>query len=415
MRRVLLLLPVLASAIALVPAARGAEPAAGTLSHDAPSLTWTGSTALQTPFISGVGCEEPVLRVTCDTFALTVEALDGTDAEDNPLPDDVLVAIATPNLPENTVAEFDLYVYGPDGALVASSTELGPDSVVLYGVAPATYTVGVQSPVSTDPTSEYEGRATVVEAGDSAPPVDAEEQCGFEGEEAVRGLDVVGAGAAAGDPDAALDGLDGEDRIELRVQAVLDGITEAEADAIFAGAAASYEPLGIDLVAVKPYLTHSFGTDDADAIIRKTQALFGGQRPAGVHVVEALVGFDIQQLNLYAVAGLADCIGGVAHPDRAFLVAEGHTPSNYSVPFVDAVQFGYDANPHVTAHEIGHLMGGQHHYANCVESIEQSDVHEDHVEGSPCTLMSNFADFIGPQFGALNGAVVRGTAERYVA
>ena len=109
---------------------------------------------------------------------------------------------------------------------------------------------------------------------------------------------------------------------------------------------------------------------------------------------------------------VANCIGGVAHDDRAFLVAEGHTPTNYAIgPAV----FGYDANPHVTAHEIGHLLGGQHHYANCVEGISPDDVHQDsgEVEGTPCTLMFNAADFLGGNFDTLNGTIVRGSVSRY--
>ena len=75
--------------------------------------------------------------------------------------------------------------------------------------------------------------------------------------------------------------------------------------------------------------------------------------------------------------------------------------------------FDYHAQPHVTAREIGHLLGGQHHYANCVEGIQASDVHGDRVEGSPCTLMFNAADFLGANFDTLNGRIVRATANRY--
>jgi len=427
-RRALLLTPVLAvSALVAVPNARSAEPASGTLGHGSPSITWTGSTPLQTFGFSGVGCDEPVLVQTCDTFALTIEELTGTttpteaEPEPQPLPDDVLVGIATPNVPDGplpigTIAEFDVYVYAPDGTLAGSGTELGSnDTVILRDPAPGTYTVAVQSPLSTNPTTEYEGRATVVEVGDDDGPVDTETRCGLEGEDSapVRELDdAIGLGATpvVGDPDAALDGVDRSDRIELNVHAVLDGISVEQAEAIFAGAARSYEPLGIDLV-LSSTSTHSFGTDDGLAIIRATKALFGGVRPEGIDIVEALVGYDIQQLNQYAIAGIADCIGGVAHDDRAFLVAEGDVAGNIAAgPFVLVPDPAF----HVTAHEMGHLMGGQHHYANCVEGVESSDVRDDGtIEVSPCTLMFNSADFLGGNFDTLNGAVVRGHAHRY--
>jgi hypothetical protein len=312
------------------------------------------------------------------------------------------------------VAEFDLYVYDAAGKLVASGTELGSnDTVTLRDVAPATYTVGVQSPLSTDPTVTYDALAQVVNAGPET-AVDEESDCGLESSPEVRDLDEaagIGAAGVIGDPTAATDGLDTAERITLGVQVVLDGVTPAEADAIFAGAKESYAPLGIDLVVAAPYTTHAFGTDDGLAIISQTKDLFGGARPAGVDIVEALVGYDIQQLNQYAIAGIADCIGGVAHADRAFLVAEGHTPSDVAIgPAV----FDADANAHVTAHEIGHLMGGQHHYANCVEGISPTDVRDDGtVEGSPCTLMFNAADFLGGNFDTLNGSIVRGSASRY--
>jgi hypothetical protein len=412
-RRVLLLVPVLASLLLAAPNASGAEPAAGTIDRDHPHVSWTGSVPLQTAGLSGVGCQQAVPDPTCDTYALTIGALGAAHGR-KPAPRDVLVAIGTPDAPAGSVVEFDLYVYGPDGTEVGHGTELGSnDTVTLRAPLPGTYTVAVQSVLSTDPTATYEGSASVVDAG-TEPPIDAESQCGMEASPELRDLDRqydLGVVGVVGDPTAAADGIDTSEPIVLTVRAVLDGVTTDEADAIFAEAAKSYAPLGIELKLVGTQ-THSFGTSDGLAIIRATKALFGGVRPADADIVEALVGYDIQQLGQTAVAGIADCIGGVAYPDRAFLVAEGKTPTDVAIgPLV----FDYHANPHVTAHEIGHLLGGQHHYANCVEGIEASDVHQEDgtVEGSPCTLMFNAADFLGQSFGTLNGAIVRGSASRY--
>jgi hypothetical protein len=410
--RRLLLAPVLLLGLAAVPTASGSTPAGGSLDRVTTSRTWSGSVPVQTAGFSGLGCQPALPDPTCDFYALSIGDLAGTDADGAPLPDDVRIAIST-SAPSGTIAEFDLYVYDAAGTLVASDTDLGSnDTVTLRDVAAGTYTVGVQSPLSTDPTATYDARADVIDAGPDV-PVDAESDCGLESNPDVRELDKeagIGAAGVIGDPTAATDGIDTSERITLNVRVVLDGVTPEEADAIFAGAAQSYVPLGIDLVRDGDYTTHEFGTNDGLAIIDATKQLFGGARPNGVDVVEALVGYDIQQLGQSAVAGIADCIGGVAHADRAFLVAEGHTPTDVAIgPAV----FDADANAHVTAHEIGHLMGGQHHYANCVEGIQATDARDDGtLEGSPCTLMFNAADFLGGNFGSLNAAIVRGSAVR---
>lgn len=322
------------------------------------------------------------------------------------------VAITAPA--EAGLAEFDLYVYGPDGAEVARSVEVtSNETVVLQDPAPGTYTVVVQKILATDPAVEYQGVARAVNGANQA-PVDEETPCGFEGAPELRELDSalgVGAGALVGDPTALQDGLDTGQPISLDVLVILDGVTQADAEAIFTKAARSYAPLNVQLRAAQ-FMTHEFTTTEAPLIIANAKALLGGKRPAGIDIVEVLTNKDIVALGQTAVAGLADCIGGVAHDDRAFVVAESNTPGD---ALIGPAMFGVDATANVTAHEIGHLMGGQHHYANCVEGIQASDVHADegYVEGSPCTLMFNAADFLGSNFSTLNAAIVRGHAVRH--
>jgi hypothetical protein len=106
------------------------------------------------------------------------------------------------------------------------------------------------------------------------------------------------------------------------------------------------------------------------------------------------------------VAGLADCIGGVAFPSRAFAVGEVLDP--------DGVDLGIavlsaNLTAKVFAHEVGHLMGGHHHYANCAEGIA-SDPNE---VGTPCTLMFNDVGFSSLAFSTVNTLVVRGHSEAY--
>ena len=393
--------------------ATSSSPSSGTVDASNASVTWGGSTVAQTGGLAGGGCvvgaPSPVFDPTCDTFALTIGDLSSVAPSD-----DVLVAIA----PATTggIVEFDLYVYAPDGTEVARSFELGStDTVTLFQPAAGTYTVAVQNVLSTDPAAEYDAAASRVDAG-SSPPVDDEHACGLEGgPDAVREADqeFVGAGTLVGDPTAATDGIDVGQEITLDVLVLLDGVPQADAEAIMTTAARSYAPLNIDLE-VTDYEAVTFSSPDAMGLIQQAKDHLDGARPDGVDVVEVLTSKDIEQLGQTAIAGLADCIGGVAHDDRAFLVAEAYTFTDLMFDPVP-VMFDYEARPNVTAHEIGHLFGGQHHYANCVEGVKQSDVHEDEgfVEASPCTLMFNAADFLGPEFDTLNGAIVRGSAVRY--
>jgi hypothetical protein len=288
-----------------------------------------------------------------------------------------------------------------------------PDAVLLRDPVPGTYTVAVQSVLTTDPSVPYEARATVVEAAGLV-GFDGESLCGLEDAGPVRSIaetndlrDIE----AAGNPAVVLDEGDPGDVISLDVLVILDGTTREHAEAIFSEAAASYAPLDIDLHVVE-YREHSFAPMvDGLAINAAARNLLGGHRPDGIDIVEILTDRDIQQLGQPAVAGIADCIGGVAYGDRAFVTAESATPQDVAV---GPVVFDYRAQAHVTAHEIGHLMGGQHHYANCVEGIEASDAHDDGtVEASPCSLMFNAADLLGTNFGEINGRIVRAMANRY--
>ncbi len=71
-----------------------------------------------------------------------------------------------------------------------------------------------------------------------------------------------------------------------------------------------------------------------------------------------------------------------------------------------------DATAEVMAHEIGHLMGAHHHYANPVEGNLTSAGPNDL---SPATLMFNAVNFASLNFSAVNASVVRGYAVNYAA
>jgi hypothetical protein len=196
------------------------------------------------------------------------------------------------------------------------------------------------------------------------------------------------------------------DAVALDVVVLLDGVSSARATHIMNVAASSYSPLGISLR--YGFQTVGFGTDSASGIIQAAKDHFGGARPAGSDVVLVLTSKDIQDGGNTAVAGLADCIGGVAFPENAFAVAEV-TVDDAGLPFGPVV-LGYEMPAKIAAHEIGHLMGAHHHYANCVEGIA-SELAEADV--SPCTLMFNAADLSSLNFSVLNGAVVAGHGQAY--
>jgi hypothetical protein len=192
--------------------------------------------------------------------------------------------------------------------------------------------------------------------------------------------------------------------VALSTRVLLDGVSQAQAQEAFARAADSYAPLGVTLTA--SYEAVSFAGDDAQGLIDQAKARFGGSRPAGSDLVYVLTGKDIQVDGNTGVAGLADCIGGVRFADRAFAVGEVFEED---VP-IGPLTFYADATAKIAAHELGHLMGGHHHYANCAEGVKGE---REVLEGSPCTLMSNFVDFQSIHFSAVNSGVVRGHSVGY--
>ncbi len=426
------------AATALLAPAEAATPADGRIDGTTTEVTWTGTVPVQTVGFSGVGCQVAVPDPTCDVFTLEVGDLaagstastgGGTTGSGKPHPGqgggrtkgadgdgpspalDVLLGIGT-DAPG--IAEFDLYLYAEDGTELARATELGSDDRIEWrDVAPGTYLVAVQSPLSQDPAAEYRAFARVTDLGE--PTVrDEESVCGLESVDGAAGSDPTGLATIVGDPLAAATGATSAGRLSVDVLVLLDaGMPREEAEAILARAQRSYEALDVDLTPVG-FEVVDFGTDDAAAINAAARAFVGGVRPAGVDVVHTITTRDIQQLGQTAVAGLAECIGGVAHPDRAFSVAEGRTPSDYAV---GPVVFGVDANAVVTAHEIGHLLGGQHHYGNCAEGVDGDEVDPatGTGEGTPCSLMFNAADFIEQGFSTANALVVRGMVAEHAA
>ena len=137
---------------------------------------------------------------------------------------------------------------------------------------------------------------------------------------------------------------------------------------------------------------------------------YGGTRPPGTDVVYVLSDRDLTTNGDSALAGLADCIGGVQHGDTAFATGELDRDPNIDLVVAEAY-VEYTAK--VAAHEVGHLMGAHHHYQACGPYAVTNYADGYGIGG--CTLMTNFVDFVSFPFSPTNRVVVRGHAETYAA
>lgn len=188
------------------------------------------------------------------------------------------------------------------------------------------------------------------------------------------------------------------DPVTLDVRVLLDGVSLQRGQDIMDRAASSYTALGVTMVS--SFEPASFVGVDAAGIIEQAKAYYGGARPAGIDVVYVLTSKELS-----TVAGLADCIGGVKYADRAFGVGEAGDDSPLNLLIYN---LGTNMAAGTAAHEIGHLLGGHHHYANCVENALA-------IGDAPCSLMFNVGDFSTSGFSLLNSIVVRGHAQAYAA
>jgi hypothetical protein len=361
-----------AVAAAMTAALQSAEPDQGAISRQERSVTWTGG-----PFTASnpAGCVGGASDPTCDHFRLVVNAPDRST---------FMVAVTTP---EGSSDDFDLFVYYPDGTEAASSTTSGGrESLVVEhrldkGTGP--YEVRVQPWLVTGG-GTYDGIAAL----QRGTPTDVTREC-LEPVPANVGVNGV---------------TDQGQAITMNLIVLLDGVTRASAQAKMARAAAAYHSVNMPFDV--RYRTVNFATDDANALIQLAKNLYGGRRPDGTDLVYVLTSKNIQIDGDDGVAGLADCIGGVRYATRAFAVGEDFAGNEQIGPFTLMM----DATAKIAAHELGHLMGGHHHYANCVEGLTTEG---EYRELSPCTLMFNFVDFQSINFSTLNQAVVRGHAVGY--
>jgi hypothetical protein len=134
----------------------------------------------------------------------------------------------------------------------------------------------------------------------------------------------------------------------------------------------------------------------ADALFKLMKSRYDGERPAGVDIVYLF--------TRYWGGGMADCIGGVRYPDRAFAFGS----FDYKVEGVVPVPI--DREGVIAAHEIGHLLGAHHHYSNCGEATAMGALM---TQPAVCTTMSPAAITASEFFGTLETSFIRYFTSEY--
>lgn len=361
-----------------------ATPEEGDIAGPNDETTWEGGPFLVSNPAACLGSDDP----TCDSFRFTVSS----NAVKR-----VLVAIAPAEGYEHD--DYDLFVYDDQGVLLGhEASSSGYESVVIDHTGSPWYEVRVQ-PWGVESGSSYTGVA-----------MRTKEQA-FDEPDWLTCVEAVPAKLSLADV------LDDGSVIELSVMLLLDGTDAKVAEQVMARAADAYSPLKINLTLVSTRHVN-FESDISSQLIADAKEYVGGTPPKGVDIVGVFTSKRMQSTTGGTVVGQADCIGGIRFDETSFFVASDirhiEDPSTGTTGTLNQMGFNpnVDATAEVVAHEIGHLMGGHHHYANCVEGNLSSTSINDL---SPCTLMFNAVNFASINFTGLNNAVVRGHAVEYAA
>ena len=204
--------------------------------------------------------------------------------------------------------------------------------------------------------------------------------------------------------------------VDFDVLVFRDGVDIHWAEAIMRNAQTSYEPLAIDVKATFRRIRIPADGSYSGRPAAGSQQLFealrkavNGRRPKGFDGVLLLTekamfsftdsdgdGVADENEREYGHIGEAACAGGVRWPETAFALVDAEF-SNL------AEDVGI-----TTAHELGHLLGGHHHLANCAEGARADPQ-------TPCTVMSAYALAISSRFSSINASIVRGHAVTFAA
>lgn len=196
--------------------------------------------------------------------------------------------------------------------------------------------------------------------------------------------------------------------LRLRVLVLVERDKAADARQALDRARSAYKRINIEVAAVQwdtPVRfrgpTDDLGFGDPIKLMRAVKARYGGRRPPGVDLV--------YHFTRQTGGGLADCIGGINFPDRAFGWGALGTPEADGQQVITSPTANeQEEASNIAAHELGHLLGGHHHYSNCAEGAP--DAVEGHVG---CTIMSPVNNDALTRFGAVETAFIRDTLARY--
>jgi hypothetical protein len=360
------LLVALAGGLVSGTGATAAAPAAGTLTRSSGPVVWTGEWTMP----NALGCGHRLGEMGCDRRRLVVDAPAGTwitvavDPQANTAiditTDDGTEVVqggqrVSDDRPSHASVTWPQLRSGPIGYLVGTSTALA-------------------APTGTPLAQSYRVRATL--AGGA---FDRQPDCTQIPPDRVPAIPA-----------------DISKRLPLSVRILSAPADRAYAQQEMTYLVSTYRKIGIEIRLSYDTMTvpDSF---DGYTLIAAAQAHYRGTRPSGVDVV--YLGTDN-----YSGGGLAQCVGGVAYAEEAFAVGGlRHTLFGVHEPFVKA---GLSA-----AHEIGHLLGAHHHYAQCGLPAEPDSTTEGTL--GPCTVMFPVIDGASGTFSMLETAYIRDYTTRY--
>lgn len=195
-----------------------------------------------------------------------------------------------------------------------------------------------------------------------------------------------------------------DDEVSIRVLVMVQGsATTGQVRQLIEPAIDMYDRIGMSLsLSFQTMGGAATGEIDADAFIAETRSAVGGRRPAGF---DAVIGMTTKELA-GSTAGKVECVGGYAHPELAFGVSEIHLD--------DLDEGGIHLTPRnstavIFAHELLHLFGAHHHYANCAQS------RPDPLNGAlgVCTIMINDIGLASFVPSTANQRIARGYEANY--
>lgn len=339
-----------------------AAPPPAPLSARSPQVAWSGTVEGVAPF----GCDRP--STSCDVTRLTVDAQQGSW---------ITVSLGAEYL-HLRVTEGGRHIASAGQTLTANPDERPAPTVTFAQVRSGRvqYEVAIGS-LSAAPPAPDDYRAVARLAG--------------------RGFDRAGDCGVTSGVEHLQEPVDGPPST-LHVRLVAE---PGDRPAVVAATQALVETY--DRIGVRVRVSYDFRplvVSDTELPYEQVRRAYGGVRPRGVDVVHVMT-------DQFA-GGVADCIGGIAYPEKAFSVGNVHYTVQGVVP-VDRVPAGM-----VAAHEIGHLLGAQHQQVSCVEALPQQVVRpaSDGWTG-PCTLMSPAALAASETWSTLERATVLAMVRRY--